>query len=136
MGLDESLHIIYGYKLENTPIEDKMNELTELGKLSDEANDELYDNLTNTTEDGLTMIADYMRGKFEYIGIQLFYKYDDYGSELHKELDLNQLKEQCDDEKLDELIQKHLPFIVGDMYDVAGLMNGELPKLYFVKRVW
>ena len=32
--------------------------------------------------------------------------------------------------------QKHLPFIVGDIYDVAGLMNGELPKIYFVKRVW
>lgn len=136
MGLDASLHIIYGYKLEDTPIEDKMNELNEAGKLSDKAHDELYENLTNTTEDGFTMIADYMCGNFEYIGIQLFYKYDDYGADLHKELDLNQLKEQCDDEKLDELIQKHLPFIVGDMYDVAGLMNGELPKLYLVKRVW
>lgn len=136
MGLDASLHVIYGYRLEDTPIEDKMNKLNETGKLSDEAHDELYENLTNTTEYGLTMIVDYMCGDYEYLGLQLFYKYDDYGNPIHKEIDLNKLKEQCDDEKLDSLIQKHLPFIVGDMYDIAGLMNGQLPQLYFIKRVW
>lgn len=136
MGLDASLHIIYGYKLEDTPIEDKMEELNESGKLSDEEHDKLYEDLTNTTEDGLTIICDYMCGNYEYIGLQLYYKYDDCGANAHYELTLNKLKELCDDEKLDELIQKHLPFIVGDIYDVAGLMNGELPKIYFVKRVW
>lgn len=113
-----------------------MNELYENGKLSDKEHDDLYDNLSNTTEDGLTMIVDYMCGDYEYLGLQLFYKYDDYGNSIHKEIDLNKIKEQCDDEKLDSLIQKHLPFIVGDMYDVAGLMNRQLPQLYFVKRVW
>lgn len=136
MGLDTSLHLIYGYKLKDTPIEDKMQKLCKDGKMTDEEYDNLYEELIDTTEDGLTMVVDYMCGDFEYIGLELFHKYDSYGEDIHEELDLNDIKDKCNDEKLDELIQKHLPFLVGDMYDICGLMNGKLPSLYFVKRVW
>lgn len=75
-------------------------------------------------------------GKYEYVGIQLYSESSGYGEINCVGYDLNQLKQLMDDELLDKCIQKNLPWIVGKEYDVCGLMNWQLPKLWIFRKVW
>lgn len=135
MSLDTSLHIIYGYRSEGNKIQKELDKAYNKGQISDEEYDEIFETLTNNTDgEGLYWCEDGMCGNYDYIGLSLFYKYDDYGEDWFTELDLNQLKEDCNDELLDKLIQEQT--WLKDIYDIAGLLDGKLPKLYFVKHVW
>ena len=128
MSLDATLNIIYGYRLKGTPINDKINEFDNC--------DDLYDKLSNPDKDNFVVCEDSMSGRYEYVGIELHSESSDYGEDNHIGFDLNQLKQLMDDELLDKCIQKNLPWLVGKEYDVCGLMNGQLPKLWIFKKVW
>lgn len=127
MGLSSTLNVIYGYQLNGTPINNKINEFDNC--------DELYDKLNNPDEENFVVYEDSISGTYEYVGIQLYSESSDYGEDNHIGFDFNQLKQLMNDELLDKCIQKNLPWLVGKEYDVCGLMNGQLPKLWIFKNV-
>lgn len=135
MGLDARLNVIYGYRIKGLKIYESIIENYKNKVITDSEYDQIYDNLLNGTN-GLFYIEDQMQGNYEYIGLNLYSESSDYGEDNHVGFSLNNLKELCNDEKLDKLIQEQLPWIVDNLYDVCGLMEGELPKLWVVKNVW
>lgn len=134
MSLSAELVILYGYKLENTPVTDYIDKLYEDDDV--EVQCEMSDVIHNPDENNFIVCEDTMCGDYEYVGIRLYSSSSDYGVSHSVGYDMNKLKQLMDDELLDKCIQERLPWMVGKEYDVCGLMNGELPKLWIFKKVW
>lgn len=134
MSLDASLIILYGYKLENTPITDHIESMK-----SDNDNYDIcsaLDDIYNPDENNFMVCEDTMCGDYEYVGINLYYKSSGYGESNQIGFEANELKKLMDDELLDKCIHERLPWLIGKEYDECGLMNGKLPKLWIIRKVW
>lgn len=134
MSLSSELVILYGYKLEGTPITEYVDKLYENDDIQLQC--DMLDAIHNPDENGFIVCEDTMCGDYEYVGIRLYSESSDYDESNCVGYDMNKLKQLMDDELLDKCIQERLPWIVGNEYDVCGLMNGELPKLWIFRKVY
>ena len=107
MSLSSKLVILYGYKLEGTPITEYVDNLYENDDIQVQC--DMLDAIHNPDENGFIVCEDTMCGDYEYVGIRLYSKSSDYGENNCVGYDMNTLKQLMDDELLDKCIQERLP---------------------------